>query len=143
MIVGSILAAKEKELVRVAPELPVEAVTRILQAKAIGAVLVMHEDVLLGILSERGIVRAMALHPNGVRAMRADSVMKPFSCQTSPSAQVEDAMQIMTDHRVRYLPVVEDGQLVGLLSVGDIIRAKLGHSLLEVENLAAYISGSR
>ncbi len=141
MIVASVLAAKGKELICVAPEVQVEDVTRILEARRIGAVLVMQDDALLGILSERGIVRAMAQHPVGVRAMRADRVMKPFSCQTSPSAQIEDAMQVMTDHHVRYLPVIEEKKLVGLLSVGDIIRAKLGHSLLEVENLAAYITG--
>ena len=141
MIVASILAAKGKELICVAPDTPIAEATRILHAKGIGAVLVMRDGVLLGTLSERGIVRAMALHPNGVRAMRADSVMKPFRCQTSPSATIEEAMQTMAEHRVRYLPVIEEQRLVGLLSGGDIIRAKLGHSLSEVENLAAYISG--
>ncbi len=143
MIVASVLAAKGKELFCVAPETPVEDVTRILEARRVGAVLVMQDGALLGVLSERGIVRAMAQHPIGVRAMRADRVMKPFSCQTSPSAKIEDAMQVMTDHHVRYLPVIEEQKLVGLLSVGDIIRAKLGRSLLEVETLAAYITGVR
>ncbi len=143
MIVASVLAAKGKELICVAPETPIGEVTRMLHANGIGAVLVMQGGVLLGILSERGIVRALALHPGGVRAMRADSAMKPFRCQTSPSAPIEEAMQTMTDHRVRYLPVMEEHRLVGLLSVGDIIRAKLGHSLSEVENLAAYITGGR
>ncbi len=143
MIVARVLATKGKELISVAPGTPIEEVTRILHARAIGAVLVMQDDVLLGILSERGIGRAMALHSSGVRAMRADRVMKPFSCQTSPSATIEEAMRTMTDHHVRYLPVIEEQRLVGLLSVGDIIRARLGLSLSELENLAAYISGGR
>ncbi|WP_428391167.1 CBS domain-containing protein [Lichenicoccus sp.] len=142
MTVASILASKPRTLVSVTPETTVGEVARLLHERQIGAALVMQGDTLLGILSERGIVRALALHPSGVRGMRADSVMKPRQVETHLSATLEEAMRIMTDNRVRYLPVFEDGHLAGLISIGDVVKAELGRHAHEVTNLTAYISGA-
>ena len=141
MTVASILAQKDKTLICVAPDTPVSEVTRILHEKQIGAVMVMDGDTLLGVLTERGIVRAMALNPQGVRAMPASSVMRPKEHEAQLSSTVDEAMQIMTEHRVRYLPVCEEGKLIGLVSIGDVVKAELGRNVQEVQNLTAYISG--
>ncbi len=142
MTVASILAQKSKTLICVAPDTPVSEVTRILHEKQIGAVLVMDGETLLGVLTERGIVRAMALNPQGVRAMAASSVMRPKLHEAHLSSTLDEAMQVMTENRVRYLPVVEDGKLVGLVSIGDVVKAELGRNVHEVQNLTAYISGA-
>jgi CBS domain-containing protein len=142
MTIASILKEKGESLICVAPDTAIGDVTRIMHENQIGAVLVMEEDRLLGVLSERGIVRALALHPSGVRAMPAHSAMRPRQYETTLSATLEEAMQIMTDNRVRYLPVRDAGKLVGLISIGDVVKAELRRHAHEVTNLTAYISGA-
>jgi CBS domain-containing protein len=142
MTIASILKSKANTLISVAPETPIGDVTRIMHENQIGAVLIMDQGKLLGVLSERGIVRALALHPSGVRAMRADSAMRPRQFETTLSATLEEATQIMTDNRVRYLPVRDAGKLVGLISVGDVIKAELVRHANDVQNLTAYIGGA-
>ena len=133
MTVASILAQKSKHLICVNADTPVSEVTRILHEKQIGAVLVMQDSTLLGVLTERSIVRAM----------RADSVMRPTQHTATVSSTLDEAMQIMTAYRVRYLPVLEDGRLIGLVSIGDVVKAELNQNAREVENLTAYISGGQ
>lgn len=142
MSVQRILAAKEKRLIRVAPETPISQVVGILHENGIGAVLVMDGEELLGVLSERGIVRALALNPDGVRAMPARAAMRARECDISPSATVETAMELMTNRRMRYLPVVEEGRVTGMLSIGDVVKDQLGERALEVESLTNYIAGA-
>ncbi len=142
MPVASILATKGNALVRVAPETPIGAVTEILHGNNIGAVLVMRGEELLGVLSERGIVRAMAQNPGGVRQMPAEQAMKPRQHETSPSATLEEALRLMTEHRVRYLPVFEASRLVGVISIGDVVAELLNRSSAAVESLTAYIGQS-
>lgn len=139
MTIASVLVAKSKILIRVAPDTPISDVTQILHKNGIGAVLVMRDDELLGVLSDRGIVRAMALNPGGVRAMAASEAMKPRQHEITSSATLEDAMRIMTLHRVRYLPVFETGKLVGVVSIGDVVKALLDRQSATVESLTAYI----
>ncbi len=142
MTIASILRTKSKRLIRVEPETPISAVTEILHGNTIGAVLVMRGDVLLGVLSDRGIVRAMALNPQGVRAMPAEQAMKPRKFETTPSATLEEALRIMTDNKVRYLPVFEGETLVGVVSIGDVVKALLDRQTATVESMAAYIGQS-
>ena len=139
MPIASILATKGNALVRVSPDTPISTVTEILHRNNIGAVLVMRGEELLGILSDRGIVRAMALNPSGVRAMPAEQAMKPRQHETTPSATLEDALRLMTEQRVRYLPVFDAGRLVGVVSIGDIVAELLHRSSATVESLTAYI----
>ena len=139
MTVASILRGKSRDLVSVGPDTPIGEVTHLLHENNIGAVLVMDGDELLGVLSDRGIVRAMAKHPGGVRAMPARDAMKPRMFEVSPSTTVDEAMRIMTVNRVRYLPVIEDGRLVGLVSIGDVVKSTLDRQAVAVESLAAYI----
>jgi CBS domain-containing protein len=139
MTVASILAAKGRNLISVPFDTPVSEVTQILYQNTIGAVLVMRDGKLLGVLSERGIVRAMALNPGGVRAMSAQSVMRPTEHIVSLEATLEEAMRLMTEHRVRYLPVFAAGELIGVISIGDVVKAELEVRSHEVESLKDYI----
>ncbi len=142
MTVASILKSKPSRLVKVDAELPISAVTEILHQNNIGAVLVMRDDELLGVLSDRGIVRAMALNPHGVRAMPAERAMKPRQHEASPSTTLEEAMRIMTTNRVRYLPIFEAGRLIGIVSIGDVVKSLLDQQSVKVDSLTAYISGA-
>ena len=142
MTLASILKSKAAGLVKVEAETPIGAVTEILHRNNIGAVLVMRDGNLLGVLSDRGIVRAMALNPQGVRAMPAERAMKPRQHEAAPSTTLEEAMRIMTDNRVRYLPIFEADHLVGIVSIGDVVKALLDRQAVTVDSLTAYISGA-
>ena len=141
MTLASILKSKTGTLVKVEAGTPIATVTEILHRNNIGAVLVMRDGALLGVLSDRGIVRAMALNPQGVRAMPAERAMKPRQHEAAPSTTLEEAMRIMTTHRVRYLPIFEADRLVGIVSIGDVVKALLDRQSVAVESLTAYISG--
>ena len=151
MSIASILSSKGADVFRVAPGMLIRAAVQILGERGIGAVLVMDgsddrstgsvPDRLLGILSERDIVRAMARDGAAVLELAVSDLMTQVLYTISPAASIADAMRIMTDHRVRHLPVIEDEALVGLVSIGDIVKARLGEQANEVESLRAYVSG--
>ena len=150
MSIASILSSKGTAVFHVAPGMLVRAVIQILGERRIGAILVMDEpdpasgnssDRLLGILSERDVVRAMAQDGAAVLDQPASSLMTKVLFTISPTASIADAMRIMTDHRVRHLPVIEDHALVGVVSIGDIVKARLGEQANEVESLRAYVGG--
>ncbi|MBE7212134.1 MAG: CBS domain-containing protein [Gluconacetobacter diazotrophicus] len=142
MTLASILRSKGGSLVSVEADTPVAAVTEILHRNNIGAVLVMRGGQLAGVLSDRGIVRAMALNPQGVRAMPAERAMRPREHEATPDMPLTEAMRIMTVHRVRYLPVLDDGTLVGIVSIGDLLKAELERQSVAVDSLTAYIGGT-
>ena len=141
MTLESILRSKSRTLVTVEEGTPIGAVTELLHRNNIGAVLVMRGSELLGVLSDRGIVRAMALNPQGVRAMPAERAMKPRQHEAAPTTTLEEAMRIMTVNRVRYLPIFDADQVVGIVSIGDVVKALLDRQAVDVESLTAYISG--
>ena len=142
MSIASILRNKGASVIHVAPLEPIAGVTRILGERNIGAVLVMDGSAKpLGILSERDIVRALAQHGAAALDLVASALMTKVLWTIAPDADIGEAMRIMTDHRVRHLPVVEDGILVGVVSIGDVVKARLGQQANEVESLRAYVGG--
>ena len=142
MTVASILMSKPSRLIEVDAQFPIGAATEVLYRNNIGAVLVTRDHMLLGVLSERSIVRAMALNPRGVREMPVEHAMKPRQHEARLSTTLEEAMRIMTTHHVRYLPVLEAGKLVGMISVGDVVKSLLDRQNVTVDHLTAYIGGS-
>ena len=143
MNIATILNSKGAEIFRVAPDLPVRAVIEMLGQRRIGAVLVMDPSGrMLGILSERDIVRAMARSAAATLDLAASALMTEIRWTVAPDGSIAEAMRIMTEHRVRHLPVMEDGALVGLVSIGDIVKARLDQQANEVESLRAYVGGA-
>ena len=141
MSIAGILSSKGASVIHVAPLEPIAGVTRILGERNIGAVMVMDEGTPLGILSERDIVRALARHGAAALDLVASALMTKVLWTIAPDADIGDAMRIMTDQRVRHLPVVEDGRLVGVVSIGDVVKARFGQQAHEVESLRAYVGG--
>ena len=143
MSIASILNGKPAGVIRVAPDIPVRGVIETLGERKIGAVLVMDAtDRMLGILSERDIVRALARDGDAALDLAAAALMTEIRWTIPPDGTIADAMRIMTDHRVRHLPVMEDGTLVGVVSIGDIVKARLEQQAHEVESLRAYVGGT-
>jgi CBS domain-containing protein len=143
MIVASILKHKGHDIASVAPTARVPEIVRTLAERRIGAVLVRDTaGQMLGIVSERDIVRGMDRDGAAVMEMSAAQMMTSNLHTVTPGASVADAMKRMTESRVRHLPVLDHNELVGLISIGDVVLARLEEQAQEVDSLKAYVAGS-
>ena len=130
MIIEHILAKKGRDVVTVEPERTLSETARLLDAKRIGAVVVSDADhPVLGIISERDIARAVAQRGAAVldEPVSQHMTAKLFTC--TRSCTVSDLMELMTDRKVRHVPLVEHGRLSGIISIGDVVK----HRLAELE----------
>jgi CBS domain-containing protein len=140
MHVKAILAGKGGQVINARPGETIAAVAARLATNKIGALVVLDEaDLLVGILSERDIVRALAKHGEGTITMTAGELMtRPVqSCQ--PEDTIDHVMHVMTHRRFRHMPVLEDGQLIGIISIGDVVKHRLELSEMEVDSLRQYV----
>lgn len=139
IMLGSILVGK-KPLVTVGRDTLVSQIVALLYQHRIGAVLVMDGDAIAGLVSERDVCRCMHTHGNGVHDARAAEIMSAPVVTASASMSVCDAMAIMTDRRFRHLPVLEDERLLGLVSIGDLVKRRIEDAEAEAESLKHYIA---
>jgi len=137
MAIGSILGGK-KPLVSVGSTTRVREITALLYQHRIGAVLVIDDAAILGIVSERDIVAALHLHGPAVLDTAAKLVMTAPVVTATPTTSVVAAMAVMTNRRVRHLPVVDDGALLGLVSIGDLVKQRIDDAEHEASTLKAY-----
>jgi CBS domain-containing protein len=107
----------------------------------IGALLVMEGDKLLGIVSERDLIRKLLGNKSDQTKVRVEEIMSKDLLTVPPSMTVQEAMKIVTEKRIRHLPVVEDDKLVGLISIGDLTRWAMLQQEKEIEALTGYIHG--
>ncbi len=143
MTIATILRHKGHDIASVSPKARVPEIAKTLTDRRIGAVLVRDSaDQLLGIVSERDIVTALARDGLGVLDMTAAQLMSSTLYTVQPASSVAEAMTRMTESRVRHLPVLEDGELVGLISIGDVVKARLSEQAAEVDSLRAYVAGN-
>lgn len=143
MTIAAILKHKGHEVARVSPTATVAEVAQRLATRRIGALLVLDTaDQLLGIVSERDIVTSMARHGAETLGMTAAQLMTQVLHTATPQTTVGQAMEDMTRHRVRHLPVLDGTRLVGLVSIGDVVKARLDQQAHEVDSLKAYVAGA-
>ncbi|WP_353216027.1 CBS domain-containing protein [Sandarakinorhabdus sp.] len=138
-MIGSILVGK-KPLVTVGTDTTVRQIAALLHEHRIGAVLVIDADHILGLVSERDICRCLHTHGSGVQDLSARDVMTSPVAVIDSHACVSDAMAIMTDRRFRHLPVVDDGKLLGMVSIGDLVKRRIEDAEAEADSLKHYIS---
>jgi CBS domain-containing protein len=139
MLVSDLLNAKEIDVIGVTPEMTVEDAARTMTHHGIGAVLVLAGDRVLGIVSERDILRGVAARGGAVLADRCGDIMTRAVVVCEPDNTVESVMSVMTERRVRHLPVVQRGRLVGVISIGDVVKAMIDEVRHEAEDLRRYI----
>lgn len=139
MTVRSILDAKGHQIMSVAPDAKLAAAIKLLGEKKIGAVLVMDQSRLEGILSERDIVRVLGERGAGVLEEPVSQVMtrKVVTCKETDT--VAELMEMMTTGKFRHLPVLENNKVVGLISIGDIVKRRVQEYESEQEALRDYI----
>ena len=143
MHVSTILKQKGSDVVTTEAERTIAETAKLLDRHRIGAVLVLGADgSVAGVLSERDIVRAVSRHGEGALAMAVRDLMTREVVVCEPRDTVQDVMALMTHRRIRHVPVVEQGRLVGIVSIGDVVKGRLGDVEMEAESLRAYVQGA-
>ena len=144
MRIDGVLRTKGNEVISVAPQAILREAAELLHKHRIGALLVLdanHE--LVGIISERDIVGILAEQGSDALYARVDQAMSTEVVVCSPRDTVEQLMGVMTDRRIRHLPVVDDGQLVGVISIGDVVKRRLVEVCDEADALHGYLTSTR
>jgi CBS domain-containing protein len=141
MTVAAILRHKTGETVTVTCTMTLADVTTVLTDKRIGAAPVMDGDRLVGIVSERDIIHCLARHGASALDLPVREAMSRTVQTATPATSVPEAMGQMTAGRFRHLPVMDGARMVGIISIGDVVKARLDQQADEVENLRAYVAG--
>ncbi len=143
MTVRQVLLRKGSAVYTISPKATVlEALERMAQHD-IGALLVMEEEKLLGIFSERDYARKLVLLGRFSKDTRVEEVMTQEVVTVRPETDLAEAMRLMTEHRVRHLPVVEGGKVVGVVSIGDAVKAIITEQEMLIAELSRYVSENR
>ncbi len=140
--VSQLLAGKPlNQIWSVTPEQPVIDALELMAAQNIGAVMVIQSDILVGIFSERDYARKGIIQGRKAKTTPVSEVMTSGVFTVSPNQSLDDCMKLMSEKRIRHLPVVENERVVGLLSIGDLVTAIIGEQEGRIKNLEQYITG--
>ena len=139
--IDAILNQKSGDVWSVEPDATVyEAVAKMAE-KNVGALVVMEGDILVGIISERDYTRKVMLRGKRSRETQVSEIMSTHLTTVGPKESVDHCLQYMTDKRVRHLPVVENGRLRGVISIGDLVKHVISIQSATLDHLERYISG--
>lgn len=143
MTIGAILRDKGTDVFSVGPGEDATAIAQSLAQHRIGALLVRDLDgTILGIVSERDIVRAIAREGAAALSHTARELMTADLITVRGETHIAEAFAVMTKHRCRHLPVIEDGRLTGMVSIGDLVKARIAEAEQEAENLRAFVTAA-
>ncbi len=138
--IGQLLQSKEGKVVHVAPDQTVFDALMLMAKHEIGAVLVVDADKLIGIFSERDYARRVTLQGKSSREIMVREVMTEKVLYVHPGTTPEEGMALMTNKRVRHLPVLDaDGKIVGIVSIGDLVKETISQQEFIIKQLEAYI----
>ncbi len=139
--VNQLLRDKGGQIYSVAPSDSVLRAIEIMATRHIGALLVMHQGTLAGIISERDYARKVILNNRSSHDTPVSEIMTSPALTVGPTDTVHQCMQIMTERRIQHLPVVESGRVIGMLSIGDLVKAVMEEQSAQIEQLERYIAG--
>ena len=138
--VRQLLEAKAPEIFAIAPDAPVIEAIRLMAEKRIGAVLVMEGPRLVGIMSERDYARKIVLQGRSSSDTPVRTIMTADVVTVRPDDTADRCMQIVTNERIRHLPVLRNGEVVGVVSIGDLVKAVIEDQQVELDQLQRYIA---
>jgi CBS domain-containing protein len=138
--VDRLLDGKGREVISIDPDATVYEALTVMGARNIGALLVQQEDVLSGILSERDYARKVVLQGKRSRETKVRDIMSTRVVGISGERTVEEAMAVMTEKRVRHLPVLADNRVTGIISIGDVVKAVIDEKEFHIQQLEMYIT---
>jgi CBS domain-containing protein len=143
MHIHEVLRTKGDQVVTVSPDTTVRDLIATLAEHNIGAVVVSTPDEpLVGIVSERDIVRGL-VQGTDILDVAISEIMTAQVRTADPAATVEDLMRLMTEHRIRHVPVMSDGALQGIVSIGDVVKSRIGELEFERDQLESYVSNAQ
>ena len=139
--VKHLLEGKGNEVYTITPEAPVLDAIRMMAERSVGALPVMRGEVLAGIVTERDYARKVILKGRSSRETPVSDIMTPAPTSVAPGTTVDECMRLCTELRVRHLPVLENNKLVGIVSIGDLVKAVIDDQAAEIDHLQRYIAG--
>ena len=139
--VARVLADKGSDVISVAPDQTVYTALEVMEEHNIGAVVVLDGEDLIGILTERDYARKVILLDRLSKNTKVSSIMTSELHTVAPDTTVVDCMGVMTDMKVRHLPVIDGGDLVGVISIGDVVKAIIAEQRSLIDQLEQYITG--
>ena len=139
--VSSVLAEKGRSVFSITPVATVRQAVREMNEHGVGALLVVLAGRPVGIFTERDVLRRVVDEGRDPETTKVSEVMTTELIVIEPSAPIEEAMAVMTKRRCRHLPVMEDGQVAGMISIGDLTRSVSQHHEVEIQHLVDYITG--
>ena len=140
-LVKHLLDSKGRHIISVAPGASVFEAIKIMADKTIGSLLVMEDDEICGIITERDYARKVIIKGRSSESTMVSEIMSTEVLTTSSSQSVNSCMELMTEKRIRHLPVVEDNRVIGMISIGDLVEAIISDQQEEIQQLEHYISG--
>lgn len=142
MLIRDILSLKGSTVVSIGPVNSVHEAVELLARENLGALVVMKGEEVAGIITERDILRLAARSPHILSTQTVGEVMTKEVIVANPGDRIAYAMEIMTRNRIRHLPIIDDGALVGIVSIGDVVNALRDRTEAENKYLKDYISGA-
>ena len=136
-----ILAVKGHDIWSIEPGASVYDAMKLMAEKEIGSLMVMEGAKLVGIISERDYARKVILHGRSSRTTQIREIMTTRVVYAQPDQNIEECMALMTEKRVRHLPVMEAGELVGVISIGDLVKSIIAEQKFIIQQLERYITG--
>ena len=138
--VRHLLESKGSTIFTIAPEAPVFDAIKQMAQHRVGALLVMRDEHLLGIVSERDYARKVILQGRSSAETAVSDIMRSEPLTVGPDTDVFDCMRLCTDSRVRHLPVIKDDAVIGVISIGDLVKAVIDAQAEQIEHLQRYIT---
>jgi CBS domain-containing protein len=140
-LVKHLLDSKGRQIISIAEEASVLDAIKLMAERSIGSLLVMRDGELKGIVTERDYARKVIVKGRSSKSTQVKEIMTAKVRTAKTNQTVNECMTVMTERRIRHLPVVEDGEVLGLISIGDLVQAIIADQQEEIEQLGQYISG--
>ena len=140
-LVQHLLDTKGRHVIAIGPGASVFDAIKLMAEKGIGSLVVMEDEKMHGIITERDYARKVIIKGRSSETTRVAEIMTTEVVTASSSQTVKECMEVMTERRLRHLPVIEDNRVIGLISIGDLVQAIIADQQAEIEQLESYISG--
>jgi len=140
-LVHHLLERKGGDVISIAEDASVFDAIKVMAERAVGSLLVLKDRKIIGIVTERDYARKVILQGRSSETAKVGEIMSTEVITATPEQTVSECMTLMTERRIRHLPVVADGKVIGLISIGDLVQAIISDQQKEIEQLENYISG--
>ena len=140
--VSNLLDSKGSEVLTVDPDATIRVAIEQMAEISAGTALIMENGTVIGIISERDVMRKVLLKGKRLHEVKVREIMTTDLTTITPDTPLEDCMKLITDKRIRHLPVLRDGKLCGIISIGDVVKYLIVEKDFKIKNLETYISGA-